>query len=64
MIEESQHKFKELKDMYSLHLKKAKNEYDYYNLIEGALLAMEEDSDLKKVTEEDLKKNDLNKEDL
>jgi hypothetical protein len=33
-------------------------------LIEGALLDMEEDSELKKVTQSDLEKNDLVKSDL
>jgi hypothetical protein len=45
-------------------LNKATNAYDYYNLIESALLDMEEDSELKNVTSEDLEKNDLKKEDL
>ena len=51
-------------DCFKKHLQKASNSYDYYNLIEKALLDMEEDSDLKKITKEDLDSNDLTKEEL
>ena len=35
------------------HKKKAKNEYDYYNLIEKSMLDMESDDDKSKVVAED-----------
>ena len=64
MILDSQLKYKALVACYKRHLNKATNSYDYYNLIEKALLDMEEDSDLKKITQEDLLTNDLNKDEL
>lgn len=64
MIMDSQRKYKDLVNCFNKHLQKASNSYDYYNLIEKALLDMEEDSDLKKISQEDLDNNDLNKEEL
>jgi len=58
-------KFQELKKDYLKAKKKARNEYDFFNLIEKCILGMdEEDSDKKTISDEEFTENGLEREDM
>jgi len=55
-------KYKELKIDYQNHKAKARNAYDFYNLVEKSVLEMEEEEDV--ISEEDVIANGLEKAEL
>lgn len=57
-------KYKELQSDYAKFRSQANNQYDYYNIVEQSVLEMESDEGTKSITEESLRENGMNSEDL
>ena len=62
--EASRQKYLELKKEYIRLRDRAANAYDFYNLIEKSVLEMEDEEPNKLVTEQDVSKNSMTKEEL